>query len=540
MLSSRERWDQERLNDFEGIPPFGQLSLTQYEFEQLLQVEAIEIMQQTADFERMQQIRRIIQLPTPSSQDLVEDQLEQEWDIDIIQRSQEQQQIRDQNQLEQANSSNNNKTTNNDENTSFQAIYGNSHLDAIDSFRDFDSLDDDNQQLKQDCDLDKIHTIERLIDDDTASDSQEDDDVEEMDVEDEIVVTQLKQSPTSSSSSTKKTTKSIDEHVVSQKLSQISTSSNKQQSRTASQPRSKEDKMYDLTRIPVFLAKNDKSLLNLLNEVLGSNNASSSNQQLEDYRQMAILIYRIKHSEILQSLWTTCQKSGSGQLNTQLARNRSGPLFWPKPIKSMVKVTIRSGSTEEHDACLAYVKIRLVESQKIIEESHIQLKLQINRLSSIYSSKIRQAMDTFVKQQLTGLRMKIEHKVKLLHYDYDEHILQLEYLQQQPTQTQIQLAEELCTVKQPEELSKYTSELLEQQIIHHNASSSPSTIAQVPLFDSITDTNIRQQFYDQYRHVIEPSKTDMFTLYTKSATTQKQHYENQYDDKMKQIEQEQK
>ncbi|CAF4677643.1 unnamed protein product, partial [Rotaria magnacalcarata] len=36
-----------------------------------------------------------------------------------------------------------------------------------------------------------------------------------MDVEDEIVVTQLKQSPTSSSSSTKKTTKSIDEHVVS-------------------------------------------------------------------------------------------------------------------------------------------------------------------------------------------------------------------------------------------------------------------------------------------------------------------------------------
>ncbi|CAF1651422.1 unnamed protein product [Rotaria magnacalcarata] len=395
--------------------------------------------------------------------------------------------------------------------------------------------EDDNDQVKQDYDLDNIHAREQLVDDDldTTSDSQEDENVENVDIEDEIPTTISKHSPVS------KKTKSTEEHILSKKFIQLSTSPEKQQQKSSNQTRSKDMNIDDLKKVPIFLAKDDKAFGNMLNKVLESNNTSPN--KLEDYRLMTILIYRIKHSEILLHLWTTYRRSGSGLLKTYHARNELGPLFWPKPIKYMVKVTVRFG-TEEHDACLAYVESRLVELEKMSQESHTQLKFQINRLSSIYSSTVRQVMDTFVEQQLTSLRMKIEHKVELLHYDYDEHILQLEYLEQQPTEVQIQLAKELCTAKQQEELSKYTSELLDQHIIHHNASSTFDRlpIDHVLLFDSITDTNIRQQFYVQYRQVIEQSKTDMFTLYTKLATTQKQRYQNQYNDKMKQILQEQK
>ncbi|CAF1559392.1 unnamed protein product [Rotaria sordida] len=266
---------------------------------------------------------------------------------------------------------------------------------------------------------------------------------------------------------------------------------------------------------------------------------SSSSDNLEKFRQIAILIHRIKYIEILYSLWTIYLQSGSGQLNSHYSRNELGPQLWVKPVKSMVKVPVRSG-VEENEACLAYVKNRLAQLVKVKQEYHVDLQVQLNHLPHC-SIMIQQAIEKFIEENLISLRKKIEHKIQLVHFDYDEQIVKLDYLQQNPNEAQIKLTEELCTAKQQEELSKYTSELLDKQLIHCNASYNFERlpIARVPLFDSIGNANVQQQFYSQYKQIIEQTKKDMHTLYTQSATNQQMRYQNEYNDKMKKIREEQ-
>ncbi|CAF1541043.1 unnamed protein product [Rotaria sordida] len=266
---------------------------------------------------------------------------------------------------------------------------------------------------------------------------------------------------------------------------------------------------------------------------------ASSSDNLEKYRQIAILIHRIKYIEILYSLWKVYLQSGLGQLKSDFSRNELGPHVWVKSVQSMVKMAVRSG-LEKHDACLTYVKNRLVQLDKSKQECHADLQVQLNHLSH-YSTIIQPAIDTFIEENLLSLRKKIQHKIQLVYFDYEEEIIKHEYLKQNPNDAQIKLAEELCTVKQQEILSKYTSELLDKQLIHYNDSYNLERlpIARVPLFDSIGNANVQQQFYSHYKQIIEQTKEDMLNLYTQSARTQKIRYQNGYNDKMKKIREEQ-
>ncbi len=189
---------------------------------------------------------------------------------------------------------------------------------------------------------------------------------------------------------------------------------------------------------PDYLAKNDKSFENMLNSVLCTTATTTVTlNRLEDFRQMATFIHYIKYNEILYSLWTVYLKSGLGELKAaQHPRNPLNPQVWPMSVKSMVKTNIRSG-VKEHDACLAYVKNRLVELEKDIKQSQSNLHDQINRLSTNSSSIIRHAIQTFIDKKLIKLRKTIEHKIQLVHYDYDERILELQYLQHNPTEAQV-------------------------------------------------------------------------------------------------------
>jgi hypothetical protein len=74
-----------------------------------------------------------------------------------------------------------------------------------------------------------------------------------------------------------------------------------------------------------------------------------------------------------------------------------------------------------------------------IKQSQNNLHNQTNRLPNYYSSSsiVQKAIETFVEENLTGLRNKIEYKIQLVHYDYDERILELQYLQHNPTEAQV-------------------------------------------------------------------------------------------------------
>jgi hypothetical protein len=174
----------------------------------------------------------------------------------------------------------------------------------------------------------------------------------------------------------------------------------------------------------------------MIGSVLPMNTVSVS--KLEDFRQMAIFIHHTKYNQVLYSLWTVYLKSGLGELKSQYhSQNSLHPQIWPMPVKSMVKINIRSG-IEEHDACLAYVEHCLVELEKSIKQSQSNLNDQINHLCDYSSfSIIQQAIKNFVEDQLTHLHKKIELKIQLVHYDYEERILELQYLQHNPIEAQV-------------------------------------------------------------------------------------------------------
>ena len=159
--------------------------------------------------------------------------------------------------------------------------------------------------------------------------------------------------------------------------------------------------------------------------------------KLEDFRQIAICIHHIKYNEILYSLWTVYLKSGLGELLPQHPpQNALNPSVWPIPIKSRVTNNIRQG-INEHNVCLVYVQNRLLELEKGIQQSQINLQDQVKRLPDYSSSTIAQAIEKFVENKLSNLREKIQHKIQLFHYDYKERILEEQYLQHNPTEAQV-------------------------------------------------------------------------------------------------------
>ncbi|CAF1273820.1 unnamed protein product [Rotaria sp. Silwood1] len=448
-----------------------------------------------------------------------------------------------------ARSSSNFKTNSYDNDNSDVDQCGNFHLSATAIFNDLDAADnndinndddeDANHLVKQDYDLDSIYARERVVDDnelDTDSDDEDHNDTEIMEIEDVISTDTLRKSPTGNK------IKPTEERVLSQKLSQLSTFQQKESEIESEKKPSKKIKSDQLRETPKYLTKSNKSFEKMIYSILSTKTTTavaSSSDNLEKYRQIAVLIHRIKYIEILYSLWKVYLQSGLGQLKSNFSRNELGPHVWVKPVQSMVKVAVRSG-LGKYDACLDYVKNRLAQLDKSKQECHADLQVQLNHLSH-QPSMIQQALEKFIEENLLSLRKKIQHKIQLVRFEYEEEIIKHEYLKQNPNDAQIKLAEEICTANQQEQMSMYTSELLDKQLIHYNDSYNFEClpIAHVPLFDSISNANVQQQFYSQYKQIIEQTKKDMLDLYTQSATTQKMRYQNGYNEKLQKIREEQ-
>ena len=77
-----------------------------------------------------------------------------------------------------------------------------------------------------------------------------------------------------------------------------------------------------------------------------------------------------------------------------------------------------------------------IRPYKNIKQSQNNTHDQISRLPN-FSSIVQQATESFVEENLTSLRNKIEYKIELVHYDYDERILEVQYLQHNPTEAQV-------------------------------------------------------------------------------------------------------
>ncbi|CAF1411329.1 unnamed protein product [Rotaria sordida] len=152
--------------------------------------------------------------------------------------------------------------------------------------------------------------------------------------------------------------KKSEEQVLSQKLTQLSITTNNQQSTAM------EDIADEIKQIPDYLSKRNESFIQMINQVISiTANLATTNKTKKELRQIAILIYKIMVIQISNSLWTTYLKSGMGQLIIQ-SKEQVNCLtnlhIWPKEIKSIIiQKSIKMNTTNENEIYMNFIGNKL-------------------------------------------------------------------------------------------------------------------------------------------------------------------------------------
>ena len=179
----------------------------------------------------------------------------------------------------------------------------------------------------------------------------------------------------------------------------------------------------DIETIPNYLSKKNKSFEGVIYRV--SLSSSLLKNKMKELRRMAILMYKIMLIQIYHTLWSTYWKSGTG---IPKAKELPGIKVWPTEVKSLVMNQIAN----EDEACLACVNHYL----RHLDDRMEHYRDELNRINGQLCVDT-QTIETFVERGLEARRLKMEHKVTLVHCDYNDRVLESEYLQQKPSKHQV-------------------------------------------------------------------------------------------------------
>ncbi|CAF4548417.1 unnamed protein product [Rotaria socialis] len=312
-----------------------------------------------------------------------------------------------------------------------------------------------------------------------------------------------------------------DEQVLSQRLTQLS----------CSQP-SQQQNINQSGKLPWYLSNKNESYEKLINELYFTitttiNNTITSSASVryeQELRQMAILIYRIKSEQIFQSLWITYLKSGTGQLHI----NQRGPSVWPTQVQTIVKQA-NNAADNQNDACMKLVQERLDEFKTKIQQYEIQINNLKHRLQGNKEAIFR-TIETFIQQNQENFRQKMEHKIKLVQYDYNDRALELEFLRQNPSEYCIKLYKHLYDARYKQDVTREEVQLVNERITYYNKNSSKlhQQVSHPTFISTIINQDAQQRLYDQLTAAVEQAKVDMLNLYVKTADIQMKNYDKQY------------
>ncbi|CAF2037669.1 unnamed protein product [Rotaria magnacalcarata] len=309
------------------------------------------------------------------------------------------------------------------------------------------------------------------------------------------------------------------EKVLSQKLSKLS----------CSQPRQHQN-VKQSYKIPNYLSNKNECFQKLIKEVSSTIMAttttasSTSSQNEQDLRQMAILIHRIKSEQIFQSLWMTYLKSGTGQLKI----DQIGPPIWPLQVRTIVKQANKAADNQ-NDACMQLVQERLDEFKTKVQQYEIQINNLKHRLQGNKEAIFR-TIETFIQQNQENFRQKMEHKIKLVQYDYNDRALELEFLRQNPSEYCIKLYKHLYDARYKQDVTREEVQLVNERITYYNKNNSKlhQQVSHPTFISTIINQDAQQQLYDQLTAAVEQAKVDMLNLYVKTADIQMKNYDKQY------------
>jgi hypothetical protein len=243
-----------------------------------------------------------------------------------------------------------------------------------------------------------------------------------------------------------------EQDVLSQKLSQLSTTTTQIQSPTNKRKHSDDatislpptthyssipddDDDDDENEIPTYLSLTNKSFTQMIEQI--SNTFSSVNpMNIEQLREIAILIYQSTIIELKKSLWLTYFKAGTGTLKIE----QPGPEIWSRTLKSLI-VSSKKYDLNNHrdlldDLCLKLVTTRLHRFNHQQQQYQDQLDEKTKSIDH-YQTIIAPILQKYIQENLQSLQIEYENNIQLIIYDYEYHRIELEFLTQEPNEYQV-------------------------------------------------------------------------------------------------------
>ncbi|CAF5071527.1 unnamed protein product [Rotaria sp. Silwood1] len=189
--------------------------------------------------------------------------------------------------------------------------------------------------------------------------------------------------------------------------------------------------------------------------------------------------------------------------------------FWPEQVKSKMK-------SDDHNACLKYVEEVLKKYDQQIVNYQAQLKQIKERFINIFTSEMEEVVIKFVLRYGVSLhKIIIENEIATVEHNYKDHLIQLEFYNEQPNNYQKEVFENLRTARHDKEMAKLEVAILKQSVIHNHLPKSfqsldiPTSIS----LNTINDPRIRQRLYEKCQKILQKTKSDMMLVYIAAAET---------------------
>lgn len=190
----------------------------------------------------------------------------------------------------------------------------------------------------------------------------------------------------------------------------------------------------EVEKIPIFLTKRHNSFKQILYQAKSL--MTSTTIDIGQLREIAMLIYKITIIQTYHLLWTAYLKSGRGELITsseKLPIHLTTISVWPKDITSVFKLNNTTNSNEIYSN---FVNQHLGFLGRRLNICQTELHSKVTNICG-YSLTVQKIIETYIEKHLGSFRLKTEHQIELLHYDYHIRALKIEYVRHNPNQYQV-------------------------------------------------------------------------------------------------------
>ncbi len=158
---------------------------------------------------------------------------------------------------------------------------------------------------------------------------------------------------------------------------------------------------------------------------------------IEELGQIAILMYQLNVFDLEKSLWTICFQSGLGILKSQESNLKVWPFWVTKMIQSEQGRTMsHKMPVNEDEDCLKFVQQFQYELNKKQQQLQGQLNLKKQQLNG-FTMAMENTLQIFLQEHQQKLHLEYEFIIKLIKFDYREHVLDHNFLRENPNEQQV-------------------------------------------------------------------------------------------------------